>query len=306
MTMLGSSSASTPLARNTKNLCSASARFLLPTALRASAPPNRSKNTRMSVPFVKAQACGNDFILVDSRHVPENVAAFTHAICDRHFGVGADGVEIIYSDPQIDARIRLINADGSEAELSGNGTRCVAAYLISERGGSVVAIRTGAGIKICTLTSRAGQQFEFEMDMGQPEIGESTTLQLTQGVVTGIPLSMGNPQFVVVVDDFAPDWQRLGSEIGHHSYFKRGVNVEFIRVRNKEDIDIRIFERGAGETQSSGTGSCASAVAAIHSGLATSPLCVHAPGGTQVVRFENNSVSLRGPAQIVCRGEFLA
>src|SRR4051812_44853730 len=137
MTMLGSSSASTPLARNTKNLCSASARFLLPTALRASAPPNRSKNTRMSVPFVKAQACGNDFILVDSRHVPENVAGFTHAICDRHFGVGADGVEIIYSDPQIDARIRLINADGSEAELSGNGTRCVAAYLISERGGAL-------------------------------------------------------------------------------------------------------------------------------------------------------------------------
>jgi diaminopimelate epimerase len=259
----------------------------------------------MPVPFVKAHACGNDFILVDSRHVPENLTAFTVAICDRHHGVGADGIEVIYADPQIDARIRLVNADGSDAELSGNGTRCVAAYLIAERGGSVVAIRTGAGIKVCTLTSRAGQRFEFDMAMGQPEVGEAMAIKLGKREVTGVPVSMGNPHFVVFVEAFAHHWQEEAAEIEAHTDFKYGTNVELVHVKNKEDIEIRIFERGAGETRSSGTGSCASAVAAISTGKAHSPLRVHAPGGSQVVRWEKNEIVLRGPAQIICRGEFL-
>ena len=259
----------------------------------------------MNVPFVKAHACGNDFLIVDSRHAPENLAAFALAICDRHHGVGADGVELVFSDPQIDARIRLINADGSNAEISGNGTRCVAAYLVAERGGSVVAIRTDAGIKVCTLISRAGQNFEFDTDMGRPEVGDPLRIGLASREVTGIPISMGNPQYVVFVDSFEPGWQAEAAEIERHLYFKCGTNVEFVRVKSKEDIEIRIFERGVGETQSSGTGSCASAVAAIHTGRAESPLRVHAPGGTQVVRYDEKGISLRGPAQIVCRGEFL-
>ncbi len=259
----------------------------------------------MAIPFVKAHACGNDFILVDSRHVPENLTAFTVVICDRHSGVGADGVEVMYADPQVDARIRLINADGSDAELSGNGTRCVAAHLIAERGGSVMAIRTGAGIKVCTLTSRSGQRFEFDMSMGQPNVGEPMKIRLAGHEVNGIPVSMGNPHFVVFVNSFAHDWQEEAAEIEAHSDFKYGTNVELVYVRSKEDIEIRIFERGAGETQSSGTGSCASAVAAIASGRVHSPVRVHAPGGAQVVRWEKNEIVLRGPAQIVCRGEFL-
>jgi len=259
----------------------------------------------MPVPFIKAHACGNDFIIVDARHAPENLGAFAVAICDRHRGVGADGVEFLYADPQIDARIRLVNADGSDAEISGNGTRCVAAHLVAERGSTVVAIRTGAGIKVCTLTARAGQSFEFDMDMGQPEVGDPFAIKLAFGEVTGIPVSMGNPHFVVFVDEFEPGWQAEAAEIERHHDFKYGTNVEFVNVKGKEDIDIRIFERGVGETQSSGTGSSASAVAAIHSGRAQSPLRVHTPGGSQVVRFEQNKVSLRGPAQIVCRGEFL-
>ena len=260
----------------------------------------------MPVPFIKAHACGNDFILVDSRHVPENLRAFTVAICDRHHGVGADGVEVMYADPQVDARIRLVNADGSDAELSGNGTRCVAAYLISERGGSVVAIRTGAGIKVCTLTSsRAKLFFEFDMSMGQPEVGEPMTIKLAQREVTGIPVSMGNPHFVVFVEKFPEAWQVEAAEIGVHPDFKYGTNVELVRVINKEYIDIYIYERGAGETMSSGTGSCASAVAAIASGRVLSPLEVNAPGGSQVVRWEKNEIVLRGPVEIVCRGEFL-
>jgi len=259
----------------------------------------------MPIPFIKAHACGNDFILVDSRHLPENVKEFAVAICDRNRGVGADGIEIMYADPQVDARVRLINADGSDAELSGNGTRCVAAYLISERGGSVVAIRTGAGIKVCTLTSRAGQRFEFDMSMGQPEVGEAQWVKLTQREVTGIPVSMGNPHYVIFVSSFPQDWQTEAAEVESHSDFKYGTNVELVSIRSKEDIDIRIFERGAGETQSSGTGSCASAVAAIATGRVQSPVRVHAPGGTQLVRWEKNEIVLRGPVQVVCRGEFL-
>lgn len=259
----------------------------------------------MPVPFVKAHACGNDFLIVDARYAPENLSAFAVAICNRHSGVGADGVEVLYADPQIDARIRLINADGSDAEISGNGTRCVAAHLVAERGNTVVAIRTGAGIKVCHLTSRAGQDFEFDMDMGQPQIGDPLSIQLPFGEVTGVPVSMGNPHFVVFVDEFKPGWQAEAAEIERHRDFKYGTNVELVRVNTKEDIVIRIFERGVGETQSSGTGSSASAVASIHSGRAQSPLRVHTPGGSQVVRFEENKVSLRGPAQIICRGEFL-
>jgi diaminopimelate epimerase len=259
----------------------------------------------MPIPFVKAHACGNDFILVDSRHAPDNLKGFAVAICDRHQGVGADGIEVMYADPQADVRIRLINADGSDAEISGNGTRCVAAYLSSERGNTVVAIRTGAGIKMCSLTSRADQRFEFDLAMGQPSVGELLKLKLAHREVTGIPVSLGNPHYVIFVDSFVPRWQEEAAEIEAHPNFKNGTNVELVHVSSKEDIEIRIFERGAGETLSSGTGSCASAVAAIATGRAQSPLRVHAPGGTQVVRWEKNEIVLRGPAQIVCRGEFL-
>jgi diaminopimelate epimerase len=259
----------------------------------------------MTVPFVKAHACGNDFLIVDARHAPENLAEFTVRICDRHRGVGADGVEFVHADPQVDARIRLINADGSNAELSGNGTRCVAASLVAERGGAALTIRTDAGLKLCTLTARAGQHFEFETTMGQPEVGEPFTIRLASREVTGIPVSMGNPHFVVFVDRFDPRWQVEAAEIERHHDFKFGTNVELVHIKNKEDIDIRIFERGAGVTQSSGTGSCASAVASIHSGRAQSPLRVHAPGGVQTVQWDNKEVLLRGPAEIVCRGEFL-
>jgi diaminopimelate epimerase len=258
-----------------------------------------------TVPFIKAHACGNDFILIDGAHMPDDIAAFTRAICDRHHGVGADGVEWLFPDPKANAHARLLNADGSEAELSGNGTRCVAAYLIGERGGSVVTIRTGAGTKICTLTSRTGHQFEFDTTMGEPEIGDPFAIKLAFREVTGIPVSMGNPHYVVFVEEFDPGWQAEAAEIGRHHDFKHGTNVELVRVKSREDIEIRIFERGAGETQSSGTGSCAAAVAAIHSGRAQSPLRVQAPGGTQVVRWERE-VLLRGPAQIVCRGEYFS
>ncbi len=258
----------------------------------------------VAIPFVKASACGNDFLIIDGMHAPPDLLSFTRRICDRHNGVGADGVEWLFPAQDADIRARLMNADGSEAEISGNGTRCVAAYLCSETPRERVTIRTGAGLKMCSLTSRNETTFEFEVAMGEPQVGDEFPIKVAFGEVRGIPVSMGNPHFVVFVDEFAPGWQGDAAEIGKHHDFKYGINVEFVKVRDRANVDVRFFERGVGETQSSGTGSCASAVAAIFAKKAESPVRVQAPGGAQTVRWEDQ-VLLRGPAQLVCRGEFL-
>jgi diaminopimelate epimerase len=255
------------------------------------------------IPFVKASACGNDFLLIEGEHAPAGLADFSRAICDRHNGVGADGVEWLFPDEQADVRARLFNADGSEAEISGNGTRCVAAWLAAERGLENVTIRTGAGIKTCVLKSRKDTQFEFETAMGEPQVGDEFSTKLAFRSVAGVPVSMGNPHFVVFVEEFAPGWQAEAAEIGRHHDFNYGINVELVRPHSKGQVEVRFFERGVGETQSSGTGSCASAVAAIAAGKATSPVKVVQPGGIQTVRWEGE-VFLTGPAQLLCRGEF--
>jgi diaminopimelate epimerase len=257
-----------------------------------------------AIPFVKASACGNDFLIIDGMHAPSDLIAFTRNICDRHNGVGADGVEWLFPAQDADIRARLLNADGSEAEISGNGTRCVAAYLCAEKPHEAVTVRTGAGVKLCTLTSRTDLLFEFETAMGQPQVGDEFSIKVAFGEVRGIPVSMGNPHFVVFMDEVAPGWQAEAAEIGKHHDFKYGINVEFVKVQDPENLHVRFYERGVGETQSSGTGSCASAVASVFSKKAASPVRVHAPGGSQTVRWEGE-VFLRGPAQIICRGEYL-
>ena len=257
----------------------------------------------LSIPFVKANACGNDFLIIDAALAPADIAALSRRICDRHIGVGADGVEWLSSATGADIQARLINADGSEAEISGNGTRCVAAYLCSQQPRDKVIIATGAGPKTCTLTSHNDSRYEFEIAMGEPRVEEMLALKAGDSQVNGIPVSMGNPHYVVFVDEFFPDWQGLGAAIQHHPYFTHGVNIEFVNVTDSQNIEARFFERGVGETQSSGTGSCASAVAVIAGGWAQSPVRVHAQGGTQTVRWDRQ-VFLRGSAQLVCRGEF--
>jgi diaminopimelate epimerase len=261
------------------------------------------------IPFVKASACGNDFLLINSRNVesglaPVDVTALTQRLCDRHEGVGADGVEWMRPHTTADVEIRLINADGSEAEISGNGTRCVAAYICAERAKEKIAIQTGAGLKTCVLTARTESEYEFEIEMGEAAVGAERALNLGASAVRGIPVSMGNPHYVVFVPEFAEDWQTNAAEIQRNPQFEQGVNVELVVVDGNHDVRARFFERGVGETQSSGTGSCASAMAAIALGKAESPVRVHAPGGTQVVRQENSRVFLRGTARLVCRGEF--
>jgi diaminopimelate epimerase len=259
----------------------------------------------IAIPFLKASACGNDFLIIDGMHAPADLVAFTRRICDRHDGVGADGVEWLFPAQDADIRARLLNADGSEAEISGNGTRCVAAHLCSLTPREKVTVRTGAGMRVCVLTAHRDNRFEFETAMGEPQIGDEFSVKVAFGDARGIPVSMGNPHFVVFVEGFQPGWQADAAEIGKHHDFKYGINVEFVHVRNPQDLEVRFYERGVGETQSSGTGSCAAAVASIFSRKAESPVRVNAPGGTQTVRWEQE-VFLRGPAHIICRGEFLA
>ncbi len=256
-----------------------------------------------AIPFVKASACGNDFILIEGKHAPADVGELTQKICDPHFGVGADGVEWLFPADDADIQARLFNADGSEAEISGNGTRCVSAWLASQLEKETITVRTGAGLKTSVLTRHEGMHFEFKTDMGEPQVGEEGAIRLADSVVRGIQISMGNPHFVVFVDGFALGWQVEAAEIGKHRLFKHGVNVELVIVNSKRDIDVRIYERGVGETQSSGTGSCAAAVAAIATERAQSPVQVASPGGVQTVRWDK-TVTLYGPADLICQGEF--
>lgn len=259
-----------------------------------------------SIPFVKASACGNDFLLIDRALAPQDMVAFTRRICDRHEGVGADGVEWMTPHFSADLEITLINADGSPAEISGNGTRCVAAYVCSTQGKERISILTGAGTKICTLTSRRDSEYEFEAEMGEATVQPEVAIKIRGGNVRGIPLSMGNPHIVIFVHHFPDDWQSRALEVQRSPHFaQHGVNVEFAEMRGKHDVNVRFFERGAGETQSSGTGSCAAAAAAITTQRAESPIKVHAAGGTQIVRKEGKIIFLRGTAHLICRGEFL-
>lgn len=257
-----------------------------------------------AIPFVKATACGNDFLLIDAAVVPSDKSDFTRRICDRHQGVGADGVEWMSPHFSADVEIHLINADGSEAEISGNGTRCVAAYVASTHSKERISVLTGAGTKICTLTSRRDLEYEFEMEMGKPKVDGELALSTSGAETRGIRVSIGNPHFVIFVPQFPSDWQSQAARIQRLSQFPEGVNIEFVTANGRHDVSVRFFERGVGETQSSGTGSCASAVAAMATGHADSPVNVHAPGGAQTVRREGDNIFLRGPARLLCRGEF--
>ena len=256
------------------------------------------------IPFTKASACGNDFLLVEAEPVSGDLPELTRRLCDRHRGVGADGVEWLFSDAEADVKARLINADGSEAEISGNGTRCVGAQICSQQKNKTeVVVRTGAGLKTCRLTGRQGCTFEFETEMGEPEIGGELSIETIWLRAVGMRVSMGNPHFVIFVESFQDGWQRQAALIQTQPQFPQGTNVEYVAVRGPNEIEIRLFERGVGETESSGTGSCASAVAAIATGQVKSPVKVSAPGGAQTVRWQKE-VYLQGPATIICRGEF--
>jgi len=262
----------------------------------------------MPIPFTKAHGAGNDFLLTWAEQVPEvDLTDTARAICDRHNGIGADGWMLIR-----DRAIRLFNADGSEPEMSGNGTRCAAALLIdsglaADSAGSDLVISTGAGPKHLRLLERNGRRFLFEMDMGVPKFDEREirySLRLRRGPQEVTLVNVGNPQCVVFVNDFPADWETLGAEIESHAHFPKRTNVSFVRVADQHIIDVRFYERGAGVTLSSGTGSTGAAVAAILRKLATTPVTVRTPAGESLRLRWDDSVYLTGPAEIIGTGEF--
>jgi diaminopimelate epimerase len=259
------------------------------------------------VPYVRASGCGNIFLLVERTDQPAAaISDITRRMCKE---LEADGVEWITPSPDADAHVNatLVNADGSQAELSGNGTRCVAAYWVTKTGANMVRVRTGAGVKECSMTARDGDDFEFQMNMGEPKLEGVLDMTLPVGKCKGMKLSMGNPQYVVFVENFEFEWQKVGAWIQAKRVFAEhgGVNVVFVRVLRSSDVEARFFERGVGATLSSGTGSCAAAVAAIALDMVVSPVRVRAEGGPQVVTWESGSVVvLRGPASVQEAGAF--
>ncbi len=263
----------------------------------------------MTIPFVKAHGAKNDFLLTWWKDAPHD-PALAVAICHRYTGVGADGWMLVDPTPGdgFDATIRLFNSDGSEPELSGNGTRCAAALLL-ERGSPKddIRIRTGAGVKHLRLLGREGSVFQFEMNMGVPRIvALRETLEFAAGPREATVIDVGNPQCAFLVDDFDFDWRSAGAETERHARFPNRTNVSFIRIVGEHAIEVRFFERGAGETMSSGTGSTGAAVTAIARGLAISPVTVMTPAGNLVLGWggPDASVYLAGPAQIIAEGSY--
>jgi len=277
------------------------------------------------IPFTKAHACGNDFLIVNHDDVGKyDLAHLTPRLCDRNTGIGADGVEYFKRLSETSARIHLRNADGSVAEISGNGTRCVAAWMADEinaQSGESFSLETDAGQRICTIKEFRDSEMDgptalITTGMGEPEF-EPRTLELSDGTkIDGVYVSMGNPHFVIVLPqidfdllgaasrsdfgaamldsiDFSLNerpWQDIGSEICQHPDFPDQTNVEFVHILGSGSepvhlIAIRIFERGVGPTSSSGTGTCASATTMIGAYEAQHEIEVIAPGGAQTVAW---------------------
>ena len=264
----------------------------------------------MKIPFTKAHGARNDFLLtwrdqllVEALDLP----GAARTICDRHAGVGADGWLIVSAGGAgADGSIELWNSDGSRSEISGNGTRCAAAFLIEAgRAGYEVRIATGAGMKQLRLLGRDGRRFSFEMNMGRAILEDlHAALALGERASDAAILNVGNPQCAVFVNDFEFDWRGLGAAIERHPRFPDRTNVSFIRVLDGNTLDARFYERGAGETMSSGTGSTGAGAAAAARGLVTSPVEVRTPAGPLALRWENEDILLSGPAEIVAAGEY--
>ena len=264
----------------------------------------------MQIPFTKAHGARNDFLLTWAADAPAgDRAAMARAICDRHTGVGADGWILLtpQADAASDGAIELYNSDGSAAELSGNGTRCAAAFLIRHGlAAEVVRIRTGAGLKTLRLLKRDRLAFEFEMEMGVPEIRAARfDLPLSTGARDVTLVWVGNPQCAVPVENFDFDWRSMGAEIESHGHFANRTNVSFVKRAGEHSIEVRFYERGAGETMSSGTGSTGAVAAAMARGMATPPMEVRTPAGPLHACTKDNVVLLTGPADLVAEGLFL-
>jgi diaminopimelate epimerase len=264
------------------------------------------------LPLVKAHAYGNDFLFIPRDHAEDlDPAALARAVCARHTGIGGDGLILYTSAPDGTARMTLINADGSPSELSGNGLRCLGALVIHQhqpREGQPpldrVEVDTDAGWKTLSLVSRNGGRLTFRAAMGLPEEIRAETILVHGESIDVTTLRMGNPQCVALVPELPDEarFNRFGPAMATHARFAAGTNVEFARVEAPDRVRILIWERGVGPTMASGTGACASAVAAIAHAGAARDVNVIAPGGTQRVEWRDDGVYLTGWAEVVFDG----
>lgn len=259
--------------------------------------------------FAKAHAYGNDFLYVHQSLVTGvALPALAREMCDRHTGVGADGL-IVYAQEAAHVPMRLINSDGSAAEVSGNGVRALAALVLLDdrQVDAEITVDTVVGAKHLTRLDRQGSRQLFRSSMGQPRNLRQVPLDVAGESLTAVVLDFGNPQCVVLMDALpdAARFHRLGAGLERHSYFPHRTNVEFAQIETPDRIRILIWERGCGPTQSSGTGSCAALIAAATYGGAARDAEVMAPGGSQRVEWGPETVYLTGWAEVLCEGEWL-
>jgi diaminopimelate epimerase len=279
--------------------------------------------------FIKFHGFGNDYIVFEAERLAgvSSLNDFARSICDRHYGAGADGIAIVSRAEGVEAdfAVRIFNADGSEAGLSGNGTRSAAAYLYYQGlwSGDELRLETRTGIKLYRLRETLHQgHYWFEAELGQPSFDSAAIPMLTDEPlkrVTNYPLVvedetfkvtallMGNPNCCIFVEDFdALDWRRVGRSLESHRQFPERTNVVFVRVRDRSNIELRIWERGVGETLSSGTCACAAVVASIINGQVERRVGVWMPGGRIDVNWrEDREVVMTGRADVVYSGEWL-
>ena len=278
--------------------------------------------------FTKMHGCGNDYVYVDcTEHMLADPSAAAIAVSDRHFGVGGDGLILICPSDKADFRMAMYNADGSEGSMCGNGIRCVAKFVYDKglTDKTTLNIETKAGIKTLELTVEDGKVSLVKVNMGMPDfraeavpvvglgrdvpgLGEGVIGQTV--TVAGKPwtmtcLSMGNPHAVVWVDDVAAlPLEQIGPAFEHAPYFPDRVNTEFVQVLNDHEINMRVWERGSGETLACGTGACAAVVAAVANGLCEKgrDITVRVQGGDLVVHYTDEAVTLTGDAKLVYTG----
>jgi len=284
----------------------------------------------MAPPFIKFHGFGNDYIVIESEELTgfADLGEFARRICNRHYGAGADGIAVISreNDAGADFRVRIFNPDGSEAGLSGNGTRCAAAYVHYKKLWTRDELRliTRSGIKRYFLVEQANPgKYIFDSELGQPGFANDLIPMLTNPPLDRVvdyplavdgellnvtALQIGNPNCCIFVDTFeALDWRRLGSAIENHKQFPERTNVVFVRVESRHTVELRIWERGVGETTASGTCSCAAAVAAMINGKTERSIDVIMPGGQARIQWrEDGEVVINAPAELVYAGDWLA
>ncbi|MBI5701808.1 diaminopimelate epimerase [Candidatus Saganbacteria bacterium] len=263
--------------------------------------------------FIKYQGLGNDFVVIDSRKTDlskVDLHALAVDICDRHFGVGADGLIIVWPSTKAHYRMQIINSDGSEPEMCGNGIRCFAKYVfeVDKLKEEVISVETKAGIIVPAVILEKGVVVGAEVDMGIPSEMTNVKLQMTNyGAIEIYSVSIGNPHAVNFVDDFAKvNISEIGPQIENHPHFPNKTNVEFARIINDHEIELKVWERGAGETLACGTGACALVAAAVLLKKTGRKVLVKLPGGNLDIEWQasDNHIIMRGPAEKVFEGSY--